>query len=87
MITKNEKNYCAGIRWMPPLKKFQSSGKNQYGWIYLFTGDRAWEITNWHSFDDKGQTIETLTIERDGDMMELYSHDEGETFTFDMVEA
>ena len=83
MIMKTENK----IRWMPPLKELQESGKNQHGWIYLIAGDRAWEITDWHSFDDLGQTIETLTIERDGDMMEIYSHDEGETFTFDLYEG
>ena len=36
------------------------------------------------SFDDLVQTIETLTIEKDEETKEIYSFDEGETFTFEL---
>ena len=74
------------IRWPPPLKQLQDEGLNQHGWIILITGDTAWEITNWHSYDDLGGNIETLTIERDGETKEIYSTDEGETFTLELRE-
>jgi hypothetical protein len=70
------------IRWMPPLKALQESGHNQHGWLII---DRlTWEITNIHSFDDFGSTVETLTIERNGLVKVIFSHDECETFTFNI---
>ena len=77
MIIKTEK-----ARWLPPLQALQDSGQNQHGWIIL---DReTWEITNLHSYADYGMTLETFTIEKDGKTKEIYSYDEGETFTFDV---
>ena len=73
------------FRWMPPLKALQESGHNQHGWLII---DREkWEITNIHSFDDFGSTVETLTIEKNGLVKVVYSLDECETFTFEMQEA
>ena len=71
---------------MPPLKALQRSGVNQHGWIILGTGygSTTWEIINWHSYDDIGNTIETLTIQNGEKQKEIYSLDEGETFTFDL---
>ena len=43
-------------------------------------------ITDWHSFDDIGNTIETLTVQRLGVTKEVYSFDEGETFTLESGE-
>lgn len=77
MIMKKE-----NARWLPPLKALQESGHNHHGWLIL---DReTWEITKIHSFDDFGASIETLTIERGGEIREIYSFDECETFTFDL---
>ena len=67
---------------MPPLKALQQSGDNQHGWLII--DRKTWNVTNWHSFDDFGSTVETLTIEKDGETKEIYSLDEGETFTFDI---
>ena len=67
---------------MPPLLALQASGHNQHGWLII--DSRTWEITNIHSFDDFGSTVETLTIERDGKTKEIYSLDQCETFTFDL---
>jgi len=46
--------------------------------------EEIWTITNLHQFDDLGGTIDTLTIERDGETKEIYSYDELDTFTFDV---
>ena len=47
-------------------------------------------ILDWHSFDDIGHTLETVTVhEKAGHpnvKWEMYSPDEGETFTMDMRE-
>ena len=73
---------------MPPLKALQRSGANQHGWIILGYGSNSttWEIVNWHSFDDMGNTVETLTIQSGKEQKEIYSFDEGETFTFEVGE-
>ena len=72
------------IRWMPPLKALQHS--NQHGWIIIGEGSNSttWEIINWHSYDDLGGNIETLTIQSGKEQIEIYSTDEGETFTFEL---
>ena len=81
MIAKIEK-----ARWTPPLKALQHSGVNKHGWIILGTGrdSTTWDIVKWHSFDHRGATLETLVIENNGKIKEIYSFDEGETFTFDL---
>ena len=43
-----------------------------------------WIITKIHSYADYGASIDTFTIERDGEIKEIYSYDEGETFTYDV---
>lgn len=43
-------------------------------------------VINWHSFDGHGQTLETVTVKNSiwgTNPVEIYSTDEGETFTFD----
>ena len=49
----------------------------------------TYHIMNWHSFDDLGTTMETVQVWNPitKRLFEIYSSDEGETFTFDMVEA
>ena len=80
MITKKENK----IRWMPPLKQLQDAGLNYHGWIVI---DReTWEITKWHTYSDFGADLETLTITKDGETKEIYSTDEGETFTLELRE-
>jgi len=42
-------------------------------------------VIKWHSYDDYGQTLETVTVKNDiwgSNPVEIYSTDEGETFTF-----
>ena len=47
-------------------------------------------ILDWHSFDEMGNTLETVTVhERAGHpnvKWEMFSQDEGETFTMDIEE-
>ena len=52
-------------------------------------GTVTYHIMNWHSFDDLGTTMETVQVWNPitKRLFEIYSTDEGETFTFDMVEA
>jgi len=76
MVIKTE-----NATWMPPLQALQDSGRNQHGWIVL--DSKTWEVTNLYHYDDYGVTMETFTIEKDGETREIYSYDEGETFTFD----
>lgn len=71
MIIENER-----ATWIPPTGEF-----NHHGWLRI--GKDIWIITNIHSFDDFGATMDTFTIELDGEIKEIYSYDEGETFTFD----
>ena len=49
----------------------------------------TYHIMNWHSFDDMGASLETVQVWNPitKRLFEIYSSDEGETFTFDMVEA
>ena len=73
--------------WIPPVN--DGTTKPAHGWLDI--GGKIWQIVNWHSFSDFGQTLETLTIERGNQVdaskrerKEIYSQDEGETFTFDI---
>ena len=77
------------ITWIPPVN--DGTSKPAHGWLNI--DGKIWQITDWHSFDDLGSTIETLTIERGNhvkgapvyrEQKEIYSFDEGETFTFDI---
>ena len=65
--------------WIPATGEFLN-----HGWLDLGGKDNIWIITDIHSFDDLGTTLDTFFIERDGERKEIYSHDEGETFTFDI---
>ena len=57
----------------------------EHGWLDIPSeGLGLWRITNWHSFDDIGNTIETLTIQSGKELIDIYSFDEGETFTFEL---
>ena len=49
----------------------------------------TYHIMNWHSFDDMGASLETVQVWNPitKRLFEIYSSDEGETFTFNMVEA
>ena len=43
-------------------------------------------VIDWHSYDGYGQTLETVTVKNSiwgTNPVEIYSTDEGETFTFD----
>lgn len=61
------------IRWMPPLRSYEN------GWLII--EDEQWLITNWHHFDDFGQTIETVTAKKNDTEVEVYSLDEGMSWT------
>ena len=71
MVIKTEET-----TWIPQLPD-----SPELGWLRL--NDETWNITKIYSFDDYGVTMETFTIEKDGETREIYSYDEGETFTFD----
>ena len=81
MITKEE-----NITFIPPVPEsgWIGQAKPTHGWLQIDT--KIWCIRDWHSFDDFGSTIETLTIERGGETKEAYSFDEGETFTLEAGE-
>ena len=68
MISKKE-----NITLLPPFRQ------HEYGWLNI--NGEIIRITNIHHFDDFGQTVDTLTLEGG---QEVYSQDEGETFTFDL---
>ena len=52
---------------------------------FLILDDVLWSVIKHHSFDDLGYTLDTFTIMNyAGDVKEIYSFDEGETFTFDI---
>ncbi len=79
MIMTNE-----NATWLPAIDEpwGDLDGNHDHGWLEL-DGEMG-EITNVHNFDDHGCTRDTLTIERDGTKKEIYSSDEGDTFTFDI---
>ena len=58
------------ITFIPPIDS------KQHGWLHI--GGEIHVITNIHSFDDFGHTLETFTLE---DGQEVYSQDEGELTT------
>ena len=60
------------ITFLPPLRQ------GDHGWLNI--DGKTFLITNIHHFDDFGMSMETLTLE---DGQEVYSYDEGSTFTFD----
>ena len=60
------------INWMPPVRD------DEHGWLIIDGKD--WWITDWHHYDDFGQSIETVRATRDGKEVEVYSMDEGLTW-------
>jgi|TARA_R110000824_G_scaffold2570_3_gene11820 hypothetical protein len=45
-----------------------------------------YKVVKWHSFDDYGQTLETVTVKNSiwgTNPVDIYSTDGGETFTFE----
>ena len=62
------------VRYMPPLRD------EDHGWL-IIKGEN-WLITNWHHFDDFGQTIETVTVKHplNNETQEVYSLDEGQSW-------
>ena len=72
------------ITFIPPVN--DGTSKPEEGWLNI--DGKIWEITNWHSWDDLGHTLETLTIERGSEtthwIKEIYSFNEGASFTFDI---
>jgi len=48
----------------------------------------TYHIMNWHSFDDMGVSLETVQVWNPitKRLFEIYSSDEGETFTFEQPE-
>jgi hypothetical protein len=65
--------------WIPSTGEFL-----HHGWLDLNSNGDIWIILDIHSFDDLGATLDTFTIEKDGEIKEIYSYDEGETFTLDI---
>jgi len=74
MIMKEE-----NATWIPSTGEFL-----HHGWLDLNSKGDIWIITKIHHYDDYGVELETFTIEKDGEIKEIYSYDEGETFTFDI---
>ena len=60
------------ITWMPAITK------DECDWLII--DKEPWAVTNWHHFDDFGQTVETVTAKRDDMEIEVYSMDEGLTW-------
>lgn len=76
MIIKEE-----NATWIPAVDEPLGEGGN-LGWIDL--NGELWEITKYHCFDDFGTSLDTFTIALGTEVKEIYSYDEGETFTFDV---
>jgi hypothetical protein len=72
MIMKEEK-----ATWIPATGEFLN-----HGWLDFGKGD-IWIVTDIHSYDDYGVSLDTFRLEKDGEKKEIYSYDEGFTFTFD----
>ena len=71
---------------LPPLPKRSSleNAELEENGKFLMLDDVLWSVLEHHSFDDFGATVDTLTIMNfNGDVKEIYSFDECETFTFD----
>ena len=64
------------ITFIPPLKQ------DEHGWLNI--NKEIVRITSIHHFDDGGAEMETLTLE---DGREVYTFDEGTTFTTELYEG
>ena len=58
------------------------------GKVTLEGSSAEYHIMNWHSFDDMGVSLETVQVWNPitKRLFEIYSSDEGETFTFEQPE-
>ena len=69
---------------------YTSESPQEYpnGKITLEGSAATYHIMNWHSFDDLGTTMETVQVWNPitKRLFEMYSQDEGETFTFTQPE-
>ena len=64
--------------WLPPIRPDGS-----HGWLNI--NGETFNIVNIHSYDGYGSTLDTFTIqEPNGKTREVYTQDEGDTFTFDI---
>ena len=80
MIIKTEK-----VTWIPQLPDTPDLGWLNFTEVKDFREtNEIWTITKIYHFDDFGCSFDTFTIEKDGETKEIYSYDEGETFTFDV---
>ena len=63
------------ITWLPGFRP------NEDGWIVV-DGTEKYVITDWHHFDDFGQTVETVQAKNPctQEEIEVYSMDEGYTW-------
>ena len=70
--------------WLPAIDEpwGDLDGNHNHGWLDL--DGEIWTITNIHSYADYGATLDTFTIKKGEESKEIYSYDEGETFTFDI---
>lgn len=59
------------------------------GKVTLEGSSARYHIMNWHSFDDIGVSLDTVQVwnPHTHQLFEIYSSDEGETFTFSAPEA
>ena len=71
MIMKKE-----NATWIPQLPDTPD-----LGWLRL--NNETWTITKLYHYDDFAASMDTFSIEKDGEAKEIYSYDDGETFTFD----
>ena len=85
---KMKMNNTTDIRLIP-ITKNSFAGKalntddalTEHGWLDIPSeGLGLWRITDWHTFDDFGATLDTLTVQRLGETLEVFSQDEGQTF-------
>jgi|TARA_Y100000310_G_scaffold106644_1_gene105131 hypothetical protein len=73
MLVKKER-----VKWLPQLPD-----TDELGWL-AFDDSTIWKIMKIHNFDDLGCTLDTFTIMNGAEVKEIYSYDEGETFTYDV---
>ena len=63
--------------------KYEKAEMDETGKFITLNGI-LWAITKTYHYDDYGVSMDTFTIMNfDGEQKDIYSYDEGETFTFD----
>jgi hypothetical protein len=90
MIMKEyEATYTSKAPFAYPNGKVTLHRRNTDGRVKHPTPMGTYHIMDWHSFDDLGATMETVQVWNPitKRLFEIYSSDEGETFTFEMQEA